>query len=94
MFDVTKPTEVHFTFSGFSCLLGDTFLICWITLHQPIFFRSAIAKQKKEKSMVKCNVVCRNFPILGDIYNWLLLINMQILLCAILYLVQEFDKVE
>ena len=32
--------------------LGETFSICWITLHQVKFFRSAIAKKKK-KDMVK-----------------------------------------
>ena len=26
--------------------LGETFFICWITLHQLKFFRSAIAKTK------------------------------------------------
>ena len=37
--------------SIFYIALGETFFICWITLHQLKFFRSAIAKKKKKKKL-------------------------------------------
>ena len=58
---------INYWVNTIKAMSGHSFLICWITLHQLIFF---LIGDCKNICMVKYIIMCHNFLNISNIYEW------------------------